>query len=86
MACPFSPRVFSVSVDNDAVNLTLLRSPYVAHHDPAPAGLPADSLVCDQGTHVFEIELRTAPDTDVADVACRTREMLAPPLVWDLTG
>jgi hypothetical protein len=81
-----APQVFSASVEEQAVRLTLLRSPYVAHHDPAPAAVPADGAVCDQGGHVFEVELQCGPELRADDVARRAAEMLSPPIVWDLTG
>jgi len=81
-----APQVFSASAEERAVNLTLLRGAYVAHHDPAPAGVPPDGSVCDQGAHVFEIELQCGPDLQAGELARRAREMLAPPIVWDLTG
>jgi alpha-mannosidase len=81
-----APEVFSASVDTRSVMLTLLRSPYVAHHDPAAAGIPGDAPICDHGTHVFEIEFLTGEEAGLAGMARRAREMTAPPLVWDLTG
>lgn len=81
-----APTVFSGSVETDAVNLTLLRSPFAAHHDPVPAARHVDQPVCDQGVHEFELDFRGGPDTNIAQVADRSRRLQSPPLVWDLTG
>jgi len=81
-----APTVFSGSVQPDGVNLTLLRSPFAAHHDPFPAANHVDEPVCDQGVHHLEIRFRVAPDATIDQVAETSHFMLSPPLVWDLTG
>jgi alpha-mannosidase len=80
-----APEVFSVSVDPAGISLTLLRSPYAAHHDPAPADLVPDHPVCDQGEHEFDIVFRPGDVTTEALSLQRDR-LLRPPVVWDLTG
>jgi alpha-mannosidase len=81
-----SPEVFSVSVAPDACRLTLLRSPYMAHHDPMSADQRLDAPVADQGSHDFEILLWPGCGTDTAAPVRLVRQMSVPPLVWDLTG
>ena len=81
-----SPEVFSVSADPAGVSLTLLRSPYVAHHDPYPAAKRPDHPVTDQGLHEFEVLVAPVAAPDLAEPACLARRMLMPPITWDLSG
>ena len=81
-----APDVFSVSVTPEAVALTLLRSPYTAHHDPATPDMLPDQPVCDQGAHAFDIVLKFNPKTETADVVQAVRTLAMAPLAWDLTG
>jgi hypothetical protein len=81
-----SPDVFSAAVEDRAVSLALLRSPYTAHHDPTPADVQPDQPVCDQGVHTFDIALRTENGMTIDDVAGTANGMAMPPVVWDLTG
>ena len=80
-----APEVFSVSAAADAVSLTLLRSPFLAHHDPYDAALRPDHPVSDQGWHDFDVVLWPGcPDARAA--ADMAEDMLAPPIAWDVTG
>jgi alpha-mannosidase len=81
-----APEVFSVSADAEGVSLTLLRSPYVAHHDPYPAANRPDHPLTDQGLHEFDIILAPGAALDLAEPARLARQMLMPPVTWDLTG
>ena len=81
-----APEVLSAAVEPQAVNLTLLRSPYTAHHDPAESIMRGDQPVCDQGVHNFEIILRLAPDTTTTLIDRLAKQALHPPIAWDLTG
>jgi alpha-mannosidase len=81
-----APEVFSVSADAQGVSLTLLRSPYVAHHDPYPAANRPDHPLTDQGLHEFDIILSPGAALDLAEPARLVRQMLMPPVTWDLTG
>jgi hypothetical protein len=81
-----APEVFSVSADPEGVSLTLLRSPYSAHHDPCPSEVRPDHPVTDQGRHDFDIVLWPGGGLDLDDAARLARQMLMPPVVWDLTG
>jgi alpha-mannosidase len=81
-----APEVFSVSADPQGVSLTLLRSPYVAHHDPYPAARRPDHPVTDQGLHEFEVVMAPSAAMDMAEAARLARQMLMPPVTWDLAG
>ncbi|MBN1555134.1 MAG: hypothetical protein JXA11_10340 [Phycisphaerae bacterium] len=78
-----APDVTSISVEGNSVNLTLLRGPYVAHHDPAPITTP-EHPVTDQGTHTFAFAIYPHADTERLEEL--HRQLTYPPMVWDLTG
>lgn len=40
----------------------------------------------DQGTHEFDVLLRSGSDWDMGAVQRTVDEMLRPPIVWDVTG
>jgi len=81
-----APEVFSASVDSQGVSLTLLRSPYVAHHDPFPADGRPDQPVTDQGSHELDLLVWPACDADAGAIQRLAADMQSPPIVWDLTG
>jgi alpha-mannosidase len=81
-----APEVFSVNADTQGLGLTLLRSPYVAHHDPFPARERPDHPVTDQGRHEFDLLLWPGCPLDLAEPDRLARQMEMPPVVWDLTG
>jgi hypothetical protein len=79
-----APGATSAGVRADRAVLTLLRSPYAAHHDPAPAdGIPRPVL--DQGTHEFAIAIRPGALAPAAMPAAM-QNFRAPPAAWDVTG
>ncbi len=79
-----APLVFSASAGPAGVALTLLRSPYAAHHEPSPASDRPDHPVTDQGWHEFNLWF--LPGAELAEAARRRDAFLAGPVVWDLTG
>jgi alpha-mannosidase len=81
-----APEVFSAAVEAEAVNLTLLRSPYAAWHDPYPGENRPDHPVTDQGAHEIDVLLAPGAPHGLAEPARLARRMLRPPIVWDLTG
>ena len=81
-----APEIFSGSVDSHSVNLTLLRSPYMAHHDPAPAEMRPDQPVADQGNHEFDIFVYPDCDVEIDQIEQLAKEIKMPPITWDLTG
>lgn len=73
--------VFAADVQPDGtIRLTLLRSPYYAHHDPFV--VPADSTypVCDQGEHEYRISLLPQKKIDLAAIAAEADRQTQP--VW----
>jgi len=81
-----APEIFSCSADERGVWLTLLRSPYSAHHDPADPAARPDHPATDLGRHEFEICAGLNPPGGVADIAQWAGGMAMPPEIWDLTG
>ncbi len=81
-----APEIFSGSVDSHNVNLTLLRSPYIAHHEPCPSEICPDQPVADQGNHEFDLLICPACGDEMDQIEQLTREMMMPPITWDLTG
>jgi alpha-mannosidase len=81
-----APEVFSVSAGPDGAAFTLVRSPFMAHHDPMPADLRPDAPVTDQGYHEIDLVLMPGCADGVDAVEREARAMLNPPMVWDLTG
>ncbi len=47
------PDVFALEAEAHALSFTLLRSPYMAHHDPARAEDTPRAILADQGPHKF---------------------------------
>ena len=78
------PDVFSGSVDDGKIALTLIRSPYAAHHDPADPAKNPGKPVCDQGSASFELVLSF--DKGIEDLVGSVDQMNSGPIVWDLTG
>ena len=81
-----APEVFSLSADAGGLSLTLLRSPLLCHHDPLPAEDRPDGPLADQGRHEFDLILAPGPALDPTGVGRLARQMLAGPIVFDLTG
>jgi len=78
------PDVFSGSVNDSEIALTLIRSPYVAHHAPADPAKYPEKPMCDQGRADFEMVLSF--DKDIDDLAKLADQVGSTPIVWDLTG
>ncbi len=81
-----APEIFSASVTPEAVDLTLLRSPFAAHNHGRRAEDHPDRPATDQGRHAFELLLLPGFAGPPSALERAARQMLAPPLVWDLTG
>jgi hypothetical protein len=81
-----APEVFSANVEPDAINLTLIRSPFVAQHRPTPIASRPWQPATDQGRHEFDLVLAPGFVGAPNELERAARQMLAPPLVWDLTG
>jgi len=81
-----SPEIFSASVDPGGISLTLLRSPHAAHHEPVSPQQRPDATVTDQGAHLFDLLIWPNCHGEVEDLAALARQMMMPPICWDLTG
>jgi alpha-mannosidase len=81
--CLVCTDVFALDCTPDAVRLTLLRSPYLAHHDPHP---PRGSRgrVADQGEHAFRIRV-CAGHASAEFLARQALNLRRPPVYADLT-
>jgi alpha-mannosidase len=82
VACP---DVFGIDARGDTVGLTLLRSPFMAHHDPVD---PADFVrrtTADQGPHRFRFQFFAGRLLDPQDLARRALMIQRPPLVVETT-
>jgi alpha-mannosidase len=81
-----APEVFSCGADRSSVWLTLLRSPFVAHHAPRiPEGRP-DHPVTDLGWHEFDLVIETADDASVDRLGELADRMSFPLETFDLVG
>jgi hypothetical protein len=80
-----APDVFSISVDRKGASLTLVRSPYICHHDPNPTPRP-DQPLTDQGQHFIDIDLYPDLQADAAALTRLATQAAMPPYVWDVTG
>jgi alpha-mannosidase len=79
------PDVFAADATPHRLRLTLLRSPYMAHHDPYIAGTHPRAVVSDQGVHTFRFRFFAGPDVTPELLESHARMMHRPPLVADLT-
>jgi alpha-mannosidase len=86
--CPVGvvcPDVFAVDAAPDGARLTLLRSPLMAHHDPAPAAAFPRATPSDQGLHQFRFQF-AAFDGLAPDWLAHRAAMIHRPLIAaDLT-
>jgi alpha-mannosidase len=77
------PDVYALDATPQRVRLTLLRSPFLAHHDPHPGYAPR-AVVADQGVHEFRFRFfHNRVDTQTLDRHALTLQR--PPLPADLT-
>jgi alpha-mannosidase len=79
------PEVFALDSTPHRVRLTLLRSAWMAHHDPYPAGFSPRGVVSDQGVHTFRFRFFRGPDVTPELLEAHARMMQRPPLMADLT-
>ncbi|HND60822.1 MAG TPA: hypothetical protein PLB90_05025 [Opitutaceae bacterium] len=81
-----APEVFSVSGDESAVNLTLLRSCPFAHHDPKilPEKLEHYAWI-DQGEHVFTFRFFPAGKVTARELDRHALHLQRRPVIADLT-
>lgn len=58
------PDAFAIDVGEDCASFTLLRSPWMAHHDPAPAEGTPRAIASDQGRHGFRFLFACNPNVE----------------------
>jgi alpha-mannosidase len=78
------PDVFAADVTPDAVRLTLLRSPQMAHHVPDPGKRP-DGRYSDRGEHDFRLRLLFGEAVTPAAVDAMALSLQRPLVYADLT-
>ncbi len=75
---------WSVSLDRDCWQWTLLRSPKMAWYGPGePEVYSGRDTFTDQGTHVFSFTLLVAGSLEPERLATAARQLAQPPLVFD---
>lgn len=79
------PDCFAIDAGDDFVGLTLLRSPFMAHHDPADLARFPTALPADQGMHTFRFAFLSSEDLDAACLEARAHAFHRPPLTSDWT-
>jgi alpha-mannosidase len=79
------PDVFAVDADSCNLRLTLLRSPFMAHHHPSHPATPPHAVPADQGLHTFRFEFLTGTRIDPAFLNARALAYHRPPLACDWT-
>jgi len=78
-----APDCFALDGRPDRLRFTLLRSCYLAHHDPHHAGSHARAVVADQGEHTFTFRFCAGLLAD--QLAAMARNLHEPPIYADLT-
>jgi len=79
------PDVFAVDAHERALRLTLLRSPFMAHHHPSHPATPPHAVLADQGPHTFRFEFMAGGGLDVSFLESRALALHRPPLMSDWT-
>lgn len=79
------PDVFALDADPAGARLTLLRSPLMAHHDPAPAEAFPRAQPSDQGPHLFRFQFAAFESLTPVWLARRAAMAHRPPLAADWT-
>ncbi len=81
------PEVFSVNARPGEIQLTLVRSPYMAHHVPVLAADRPEKPVTDLGRHEIALRLWPGGPLDADALARHARDMQAGPILsWNVTG
>jgi alpha-mannosidase len=79
------PDVYALDLDDGHARLTLLRSPFMAHHDPVVAEDHPRRVLADQGRHHFRFQFLSGADLTVEELERRALMMQRPPLVAEGT-
>ncbi|CAN5422270.1 hypothetical protein BH11ARM2_BH11ARM2_31850 [soil metagenome] len=80
-----APDVYGLDARPERARLTLLRSPMMAQHDPAPALAPR-AVISDQGTHTFRFRFFYGEGLSVEELDRHASTMQRPLVVTDATG
>jgi len=78
------PEIYALDAWPDALRLTLLRSPLMAHHYPHPGDAPR-GVFADQGLHEFRIRFLAGNDVSAGDLEAQALMMHRPPIAADIT-
>jgi hypothetical protein len=81
-----APEVFSAGADESSCWLTLLRSPFVAHHAPSVPQERQDHPVTDLGWHAFDLMIEAGDETSAGRLAELADRMSFPLETFDLVG
>lgn len=79
------PDIFAVDADAQSIRLTLLRSPFMAHHHPSHPATPPHGMVADQGMHEFRFEFLADRELKPEQLERRAFMLHRPPLASDWT-
>ncbi|HWK72697.1 MAG TPA: glycoside hydrolase family 38 C-terminal domain-containing protein [Povalibacter sp.] len=79
------PDVFALDASPQTVRLTLLRSPFMAHHHPSHPATPPHAMPIDQGIHQFRFEFFAGPELEPELLERRALMIHRPILVSDYT-
>jgi len=79
------PDVFAMDADAGGARLTLLRSPLMAHHDPASADAFPRAVPSDQGVHQFRFEFAAFKGLSPEWLALRAAMVRRPLICADCT-
>lgn len=78
------PEVYALDASPDALRLTLLRSPLMAHHCPHPGDAPR-GVYADQGLHEFRVRFLAGDDLTAAELEVQALMLHRPPVAADMT-
>jgi alpha-mannosidase len=80
------PDVFAIDADEKGLRLTLLRSPFMAHHEQIDANQISRRTLADQGPHRFRFQFLAGEDLTIEALERRALMLQRPPLVSDWTN
>jgi alpha-mannosidase len=81
------PDIYAADLLPERLRMTLLRSPWLAHHDPyrPTAAAAAFAPVADQGVHEFRFAFALETKLDVSALEAKAQAWNSPPVIADLT-
>jgi hypothetical protein len=78
------PEIYALDALPDALRLTLLRSPLMAHHYPHPGDAPR-GVYADQGLHEFRVRFLAGDDLTATELEAQVLMLHRPPVAADIT-